>query len=135
MWSPDSDAEEHVARRFPNKTTKRVRNGLRATSIAGFPFGARLTFLPRRARGLHVRVHFTFTGAEPGRLTIAIADGHIETHAGHLGAPDVRVTVDSGTWLKILGRRLGVFAAIVRGKLRVRGSLRLFRAFGGCFPS
>lgn len=130
-----SDAEEHVARRFPRKATKQVRNGLRSTSIAAFPFGARLNFLPRRARGLHVTVHFTFSGAEPGRLTVAIHDGTLETHPGHVGAADVRVAVDSATWLDIVGQRRSVFSALVRGRLRVRGSLRLFRAFGRCFPS
>lgn len=130
-----SDAEAHVAHRFPKKSTTRVGNGLRAQSIAAFPFGARLTFLPGRARGLHVAVHFTFTGAEPGQVTIGIPDGTIETHEGHVGTADVRVTVDSATWLKILGGDAGVFSALVRGKLRVRGSLRLFRAFGRCFPS
>ena len=34
---PGSDAEEHVARRFPHKTIKRVGNGLRPTVDPGVP--------------------------------------------------------------------------------------------------
>src|SRR5205823_1397668 len=39
-----SDAEEHVARRFPLKTIKRVGNGLRPRSIQRFLAGLPLTF-------------------------------------------------------------------------------------------
>ena len=41
-----SDAEEHVARRFPLKTIKRVGNGLRPRTIQRFLSGLRLTFQP-----------------------------------------------------------------------------------------
>src|SRR5262249_39090737 len=47
---PGSDAEAHVARRFPWKQLRRVR-GLRATSIRGFLFGLRLTFQREASRG------------------------------------------------------------------------------------
>ncbi|MFO0880609.1 MAG: hypothetical protein U0840_24950 [Gemmataceae bacterium] len=39
-----SDAEEHVARRFPLKTIKRIGNGLRPRSIQQFLSGLPLTF-------------------------------------------------------------------------------------------
>lgn len=39
-----SDAEAHVARRFPHKTVKRVSNGLRPASIQGFLNGLPLVF-------------------------------------------------------------------------------------------
>src|SRR5262245_47516047 len=57
-----SDAEEHVARRFPHKTVKRVSNGVRPRSIPRFLAGLRLTFQPGKAAGLQAVYHFTFTG-------------------------------------------------------------------------
>src|SRR6185295_453106 len=44
-----SDAEDHVARRFPRKKAKRVGNGLRPRSIQRFLSGLRLTFQPVKA--------------------------------------------------------------------------------------
>src|SRR6476646_11097282 len=49
---PGSDAEEHVARRFPNKKTKRVGNGLRVRTIASFLRGLFLTFQSGKSKGL-----------------------------------------------------------------------------------
>jgi hypothetical protein len=46
---PGSDAEAHVARRFPKKTAKRVGNGLQPTSISGFLNGLSLVFQPNQS--------------------------------------------------------------------------------------
>ncbi len=59
---PGSDAEEHAAKRFPNKKTKRVTSGIRPTSISGFLFGLKLLFQPGQAARLTATYHFTFTG-------------------------------------------------------------------------
>src|SRR5499427_1017753 len=59
-----SDAEEHVARRFPHKTAKRVSNGLRVGSIPAFLRGLTLTFQRGKAAALNAVYHFTFTGKE-----------------------------------------------------------------------
>src|SRR5438067_3169859 len=55
-----SDAEEHVARRFPLKTIKRVGNGLRPRTIQRFLSGLRLTFQPGKASKLNVVLRITF---------------------------------------------------------------------------
>src|SRR5687767_5291592 len=47
-----SDAEDHVARRFPHKRVKRVGNGLRVRSIPTFLRGLALTFQPGKAANL-----------------------------------------------------------------------------------
>src|SRR5881398_227637 len=65
-----SDAEEHVARRFPLKTIKRVGNGLRPRTIQRFLSGLRLTFQPGKAAKLNAVYHFTFTGKEPKEATV-----------------------------------------------------------------
>src|SRR5881392_1178549 len=67
-----SDAEQHVARRFPLKTIKRVGNGLRPPTIQRFLSGLRLTFQPGKAAKLNAVYHFTFTGKEEKQATVTI---------------------------------------------------------------
>ena len=131
---PGSDAEGHVARRFPRKTIRRVR-GTRPASIREFLFGMKLTFQREASRELSATYHFTFTGREPAEATVVIRDRTIAVHTGHVGAAQVRVTADSDTWIGFLAKERSLIWALIRGKIRVRGSLRLLAAFGRCFPS
>jgi NAD-dependent dihydropyrimidine dehydrogenase PreA subunit len=131
---PGSDAEAHVARRFPRKTIRRVR-GTRAGSIRGFLFGMRLTFQRGASRGLSANYHFTFTGREPAEATVLIRDRTIAVQAGHVGEAQVRITADSDAWLGVLAKERSLNWAMLRGQIRVRGPLRLLAAFGKCFPS
>ncbi|HYL80504.1 MAG TPA: SCP2 sterol-binding domain-containing protein, partial [Candidatus Acidoferrum sp.] len=132
---PGSDAEAHVTKRFPHKTPRPVRSPLRATSIAGFLFGLRLRFQRNHSDGLTATYHFTFTGEEPRTATIVIRDKTLQLQDGLAGIPEVRVTADSRTWLGVLAKERSLLWALVRGRIRVRGSLRLLRAFGRCFPA
>src|SRR5215813_4124779 len=102
---PKSDAEEHVARRFPNKHTKRVGNSLnRVRSIQAFLNGMPLTFQRNRSKGLNATYHFTFTGAEERRATVTIRNQTLEVLEGHTGKADIAVTADSQTWLGFLAK-------------------------------
>jgi ferredoxin len=131
-----SDAERYVARRFPHKRLKRVRNGFRTRSIAAFLGGLAIAFQREAAADLAATYHFTFTGAEPAVATIDIRDQRIEVTRELSGTPSIRITVDSDTWLGIVAGERNVLWALVRGKLRVRGgSPRLLRAFARCFPA
>jgi NAD-dependent dihydropyrimidine dehydrogenase PreA subunit len=131
---PGSDAETHVAKRFPRKTIRRVR-GIRAGSIRALLFGMKLTFQREASRGLSATYHFTFTGREPAEATVVIHDRTIAVHPAKVGDAQVRITADSDTWLGFLAKERNLLWAILRGKIRVRGSLRLLAAFGRCFPS
>jgi ferredoxin len=129
------DAEAHVARRFPHKKVRHVRSSLRATSIAGlFRMGMRLTFQRQQSAGLDATYHFTFTGREPCRWTVVIRDQTLRVEAGHVGTPDLGVTADGDTWLGIVTGERSILWALLRRRVRVRGPLRLLRAFGRCFP-
>jgi Fe-S-cluster-containing hydrogenase component 2 len=133
---PDSDAEEHVARRFPNKHTKRVGNGLQGVrSIPAFLGGLRLVFQRNRSKGLDVTYQFTFTGDEEHRATIVIRNQTLEVKEGHVGSADLEVTADSRTWLGFLAKERNLVWALLRRKIRIKGSPRLLLAFGKCFPS
>ncbi len=132
---PGSDAEEFVKRRFPHKHAKQVRGSLLPRSIAGFLNGMRYTFQRGQSAGLNAVYHFTFTGKEPRTATVTIRDKKIEIIDGHAGKPDLGVSADSETWLGFLAKERSLVWALLRRKIRIKGSPRLLVAFGKCFPS
>lgn len=132
---PESDAEGHVAKRFPHKPVRRVRGTLLPRTIAGFLSGIRYTFQRDQSAGLDAVFHFTFTGAEPATATVTIRDQTIRVEDGLVGTADCAVTADAATWLGFLRKEKSIVWAIVRRKVRVRGRVRLLAAFGRCFPS
>jgi len=133
---PKSDAEDYVARHFPNKHTKRVGNSLnRLRSISSFLFGLPLTFQRNQSKGIDATYHFTFTGAEHRKTTVTIRDQRLEVMEGHNDHADLGITADSQTWLGFLAKERNLVWALIRGKIRIKGSLRLMLAFRKCFPS
>ena len=86
---PGSDAADYVARRFPNKKTKRVSNGLAGRgTIRAFLRGLNFVFQRGKSEGLNATYHFTFTGQEEVKATVVIRDKKLEVSDGHTGAPD-----------------------------------------------
>ena len=116
---PNSDAEEYVARRFPNKHPKRVGNSLnRVRSIQAFLNGLSLTFQRNRSQGLDATYHFTFTGAEERRATVTIRNQRLEVLEGHTGEADIEVTADSQTWLGFLAKERNLLrSAVLCGRI------------------
>jgi NAD-dependent dihydropyrimidine dehydrogenase PreA subunit len=133
---PGSDAEDYVARRFPHKTTKRVSNGLAGRgTIRAFLRGLNFVFQRGKSEGLNATYHFTFTGQEEVKATVVIRDKTLEVSEGHMGKPDLRLTADSQTWLRVLRKEANLVWAVVRRKIRIHGSPRLLLSFARCFPS
>lgn len=132
---PGSDAEGYVPRRFPHKKAKRVSNGLRSHSIRGFLEGLPLVFQRDQAAGLDATYHFTFTGEEQAKATVIIRNKTPQVKDGHTGAADIHVTADSRTWLGFLAKERSLVWALLRRRIRIKGSPRLLLAFGKCFPS
>jgi ferredoxin len=132
----NSDAEDYVRRRFPNKHSKRVGNSLnRLGSISAFLRGLPLTFQRHRSKGIEATYHFNFTGDEERQATIVIRNQTVEVMEGHIGKANLQVTADSRTWLGFLAKERNLVWALLRGKIRLKGSPRLLLAFGRCFPS
>jgi hypothetical protein len=129
-----TDAEDHVAKRFPHKRIKRVGNSLRPNSIQLFLRGLPLVFQPGKSAGLNATFHFTFTGQEQRHATVVIQDRKISVKEGLIGQPDLHVTADSQTWLGFLRKERNVMWALLRRKIRLNGSIKLLVAFGKCFP-
>jgi ferredoxin len=132
---PGSDAEAHVARRFANKRTKRVGNGLRPRSIRGFLRSLPLVFQRDRSEGLDATFHFTFTGEEKQQATVVIRDKTVRVSEGYVGSASLRMTADSRWWLGFLAKERSLLWGLLRRRLRLKGSPRLLLAFGKCFPS
>jgi Fe-S-cluster-containing hydrogenase component 2 len=132
---PGSDAEQHVAKRFPTKEARPVGNSLRPRSIEGFLSGMPLTFQRGRSKGLDATYHFTFTGDEPAEVTIIISNQKLEIEGGHVGDPDLAIEADSRTWLQFLAKNQGIVSALLTRRVKLKGSPKLLLAFGKCFPS
>lgn len=128
-----SDAEQHVTTRFPHKQVEHVGNSLRPQSIQGFLDGLPLVFQRNQSQGLNATYHFTFTGEEASSATVVIKNKTLSVHKGHEGEPDLRITADSKTWLRFLARDQNLPWALLRGKIRMRGSPFLLLKFGKCF--
>ncbi len=132
---PGSDAESHVARRFPDKTIKHVGNGIRPRSIDQFLAGLPNVFQRGQAAGLDATYHFLFTGPEARRATVTIREKTIRVLDDHIGQPDLRITADSRAWLRFVRKEGSLVWALLTRRIRVQGSPRLLLAFGKCFPS
>jgi len=130
---PGSDAENHVLSKFPHKKLVRVGNGVRPQSIAAFISSMSLAFQRNKSEGLCATYHFTFTGEEQVIATVQIKDKTIQVNHGHNGHPDVQIVADSATWLRVLHKETPIIKQIILRKIRVKGPLKLFTAFGTCF--
>jgi putative sterol carrier protein len=113
-----------------------VGNGLnRLRSISAFLNGMPLTFQRNQSKGFAATYHFSFTGAEQRHATVTIRDQKLRVTDGHHGKPDIVVMADSQTWLGFLAKERNLVWALLRRKIRIKGSPRLLLAFGKCFPS
>ncbi len=130
-----SDAEAHVKEHLSNKTVKQVGNGTRPASVQAFLFALPRVFQRNRSQGLNATFHFTFTGNESLRGTVIIRDKTIQVQSGHVGEADLNIVTDSKTWIQILAGEKHLIWALFTRKLRVRGPLKLMKAFAACFPS
>ena len=137
-----SDAERHVSDTLPHKRTKRVGQTLRPQSIDGFIAGMPVVFQRHQATNLFATYHFTFTGVETDdqapasrEVTVVVRGGELEVINGLLGRPSLAVTADSRTWMRFLERQSVLPKALLTGRIKLRGSPQLLRAFGRCFPS
>jgi ferredoxin len=130
-----SDAETHVHKRFPSKHTKQVKNGLHPRSVDVFLRGLSLSFQSGRSEKLNAVYHFTFTGQENRKATVAIRDQTVRVDDGHQGTPDLHIIADTYAWMAFLAKERSLLWALLRRKIRIKGSPKLLLAFGRCFPS
>ncbi|MDR3485224.1 MAG: SCP2 sterol-binding domain-containing protein [Bradyrhizobium sp.] len=132
---PGSDAEAHVAAVFPKKSVRRIHGGLPPDSVALLVRMLPLVFQRGQAKGLAARFHFRFRGRETVNATVDIRDQRITVEPGLLDKPDLTVIADSDAWLGFLAGERSLIWELLRGRIRLKGSPRLLKAFAKCFPS
>ena len=130
---PGSDAESHVLRMFPHKRIKRVGNGVRPPTVASFLASMPRAFQRHQSAGLNATYHFTFSGSEEAKATVVVKDKTIAVQEGHIGVADVQVKADSKAWLRVLHKESNMIKEIIFRRIRVKGPMKLFKAFGACF--
>ena len=64
-----------------------------------------------------------------------IRDKSIRVGTATKGPPTCDLTADGETWLGFLAKERSLLWALLRRKIRIKGSPRLLVAFGKCFPS
>ena len=123
---------EETAKKNPAKEIRYVNSTLRPTSIASFLVGVKLAFVPHRAKGLSLNLHFEFTGKESVKATINISDCKVDVQDGFVGEPDLRVFADSETWVKMLNEEISLPKALITRKLKLRGNPARMKEFKSC---
>ncbi len=132
---PGTDAETHVVRKFPNKKTQKVSNGLRPDTIKNFLASLPVVFQRGIAKSMDTVYHFRFTGDEECESTITIRDSSLIVQNDLVGDPDILVEADARTWLNFLAREKNLVAALAQRRIKIKGSPRLMQSFAKCFPS
>lgn len=138
--SPESDAEDYAVKRFPHKNTKRVGNGLRPSTIAGFRNSLAIGFQKRRAANLDATYHFNFRGQENMKFQVRIKNGEIVVSDVKQSKADFILTIESKLWLAFMRKELSFSDliklpyTILRGRFSFRGSPRWLLRFAACFP-
>ncbi len=83
-------------------------------------------FLPEKAQGLDVVIHFKFTGENPGEWNAVIKDGKCAVAQGIPSkAPTMTLTADSADYVKIFTGELDGMQAFMQGKIKLGGDLNL----------
>ncbi|MCE9579242.1 MAG: SCP2 sterol-binding domain-containing protein [Deltaproteobacteria bacterium] len=129
-----SDAQAHVAKRFPHKHVRVVRSSLRPASARAFFRAIPLTFQRGPARGWKATFHFDLAGADAVQATVRIDDGQLAVQDGLVGDADIVVRTDGNVWLEIATKVRNPVLAVLTGKLKVRGDRALLGKFAACFP-
>jgi Fe-S-cluster-containing hydrogenase component 2 len=129
-----SDAQEHTARRFPNKKVQTISWTILEPSGPNLLFNMRLHFQRRRSRKLEATFHVTFTGEREVSGTVNVRKRVIDIDFGLKGAADVALKVSGPTWVEMLARRITVPEAVAQGRLEVTGEPGLVSQLIDCFP-
>jgi Fe-S-cluster-containing hydrogenase component 2 len=129
-----SDAQEHTARRFPNKKVQTISWTILEPSGPNLLFNMRLHFQRRRSRKLEATFHVTFAGEREVSGTVNIRKRVIDVDFGLKGAADVSLKVSGPTWVEMLARQVTVPEAVAQGRLEMTGEPGLVSQLIDCFP-
>jgi hypothetical protein len=63
-----------------------------------------------------------------------VSNQQLHIKIGHVGEPNLHIIADAKMWLGFLTKERFIVWALLCGQIRFRGFLKLFVAFGKCFP-
>jgi putative sterol carrier protein len=92
-------------------------------------------FQREQSKELDALYHFVFTGEQPAEVTVKIQNQEINVVRHLTGQPDITIRADSRSWLRFLQKDANIVWLIITKKVKVKGPIRLLKAFGRCFPS
>src|SRR5436853_5280251 len=83
--------------------------------------GMRETFLPNRAKGVHVRYQFDLSGPNGGLWWIEVNDGKYHIGRGRIRDANVTFVATDRDWVALSNGKLPGFWAYLSGRLKVHG--------------
>ncbi len=96
--------------------------------------GMQETFLPAKAKGLHLRYQFSLSGPHGGDWWIEVNDGKFKMARGKIANPDVTFIASDNDWVALSNGKLGGTWATITGRLKVHGSHAVARKLDEMCP-
>jgi putative sterol carrier protein len=76
---------------------------------------------PAKLAGIKAVFQFDISGADPGKYSVAIADGKAAVNEGTSASPDIAITMASNDFADMVEGKLDGVTAFMGGKLKVKG--------------
>ena len=95
----------------------------------------RRNFVPERADGINGTVQLHLTGADAGDHTLHFKDQTFDITDGAIEDPTVEVTADSADWIELSLGKVNPMVLMMKGRLKLRGSIPLATKFQSLFRS
>ena len=96
--------------------------------------GMRESFVAEKAKGVHARYQFSFTGADGGDWWIEVNDGKFKMARGKIENPDVTMLASDKDWVALSNGTLNGTWAFLSGRLKIRGDRGVAKKLGEIFP-
>lgn len=74
-------------------------------------------------------IHFEFVGKEEVSFTLIVSDGKLRIQEEIVGSCDLKVHSDSETWIQIVNGEMQPATAMISGKLKIYGNIKLLEQF------
>jgi len=90
-------------------------------------------FMPEAAAGVEGVVQLSLTGDGAAEYQLLIGDGQLRILEGVHETPTVTVTTSAEDWLKVNNREEDPMGLVMRGRIKVKGSLPMAAKFQSLF--
>jgi putative sterol carrier protein len=90
-------------------------------------------FYAEKAIGVDGILQFVFTGEEGGSYYLFIRDQEVCVEEGDYPDPTVTVTAPAEAWLRVSNGEINPMGLLMRGQLKVKGSLAMATKFQSLF--